>query len=79
MLRFSRRNQSRALFPQTPNRQQIALFSANGDENVGADDIVRYVDALVDEFELSAIESCYDTVDGTKLKAWAGRRSLKSA
>ena len=51
-----------ALFRQTPNRQQIALFPASVDEYVGADDIVRYVDALVDEFDLSAIESCYDTI-----------------
>lgn len=41
------------------NRKQIALLPPSVDEYVGRDDLVRYVDGLVEEFDLENIEASY--------------------
>lgn len=46
-------------FRHQANRQQIALLPASIDEYIPQDDIVRYIDAMIDEMDLSAIESKY--------------------
>ncbi len=76
-----------ALFRQTQNRRQIALIPASVDDYVGAEDVVRYVDALVDEFDLSAIESYYDILGRpaysprilVKILVYGKRRGINSS
>lgn len=46
-------------FRETASRSQLCLLPRSVDEYVGEHDLVRYLDALIDEFDLSAIESCY--------------------
>lgn len=46
-------------FREGMDRRQLSILPASIEEYVPAGDIVRYVDALVDEFDLSAIESKY--------------------
>lgn len=41
------------------SREQVALFPASIDEYVSSEDAVRYVDALVEEFDLRALEGRY--------------------
>jgi transposase len=46
-------------FREGMDRRQLSILPASIEEYVPEGDIVRYVDALVDEFDLSAIESKY--------------------
>lgn len=46
-------------FRTTANRDQIMLLPRSIDEYVGPEDAVRYVDAFVDELDLSAMEEEY--------------------
>lgn len=46
-------------FRQPPDRRQKSLFPASTEDYVSPDDDVRFVDALVDLFDLSAIEAKY--------------------
>jgi len=49
-------------FRSGESRNQVALLPPTIDEYVPADDLVRYVDQLVDEFDLREIENCYAAV-----------------
>lgn len=46
-------------FRQPANRDQLMLLPRSIDEYVASDDVVRYVDALVDQLDLGAIEGAY--------------------
>lgn len=46
-------------FRSGESRNQLALLPASIEEYVPRNDLVRYVDQLVDEFSLEEIESCY--------------------
>lgn len=46
-------------FREPANREQLALLPRSVEEYVGEGDIVRYVDIIVDEFDVSRIESAY--------------------
>ena len=48
-------------FREMASREQIALIPSTIDEYVPKDDIVRYLDVLVDSFDLSKIEGRYST------------------
>jgi len=48
-------------FRHQANRQQVALLPASIDEYVSDDDIVRYVDAMIDELDLSEIVRQYSS------------------
>lgn len=49
-------------FREGADRHQVALFPRTIDEYVPEDDIVRFVDALIDELDLSGIESKYSSL-----------------
>ena len=46
-------------FREPASREQVALLPRSIDEYVGEQDLVRYLDVLVDEFDVSEIESKY--------------------
>ena len=48
-------------FRQPANRDQLMLMPRSIDEYVASDDVVRYVDALVDQLDLGAIEGAYSS------------------
>ena len=61
-------------FRSGASRNQIALLPASIDEYVPANDLVRYVDSLVEEFNLKSIEDYYST---TGRPAYAPRVLVK--
>ena len=51
-----------AKFRQGISKDQLIMFPQSLDEYVGEEDVCRYVESLVEEFDLSAIESKYSDI-----------------
>ena len=51
-----------AKFRQGISKDQLIMFPQSLDEYVGEEDVCRYVESLVEEFDLSSIESKYSDI-----------------